>query len=256
MKNTTTTDVDKEEEKFIASFRSHELFQSIESIPLDKLLQILIQRRFLSFTLTTVYDIAIDALTDMRAIKIARQILREEYPDMNGNTPSHREELVHDLIFIGAKKTDILCARPTSATTCAIEETLLLVNNAAAELSDLKLLTILRFWGEVLVSTEYGEFWKRLSKQFFVDGKIRSRFYYPHYCHDSREPIKQSSLLSSTHSGRLGSRLQEMLDNEESRNSFLEVEKEILNIKTKFYNQFVEPSSTGLFHSKDVLERV
>lgn len=234
------TNLDKEEDRLLALFRSHTIFQRIELISQEDFLQILLQRRFLSLALTTVYDIAIDALTDLEAIKVARQILREEYPDMNGNTPSHREELVHDLVSLGATKSEILGSRPTTVTTAVIEETLSLISVAAAELCDVKLLTILRFWGEVLVSVEYSEFWKRMSKQLSNSGDNQSRFYYPHYCHDARESLDKASLLSSTHSGRLGARLRKMLDTEKSRECFLEMEKEILDIKTRFYDQFTE----------------
>jgi hypothetical protein len=206
------TNLDNEEEKLIALFRSHKVFQGIEFISQKDFLQILLQRRFLSLEFTKVYDMAIDGLTDIEATKIARKILREEYPDINGNTPSHREELVH----------------------------------AGAELCDIKLLTVLRFWGEILISVEYGEFWKRMSKQLSISGDNQSRFYYPHYCHDARESMEKASLLSSTHSGRLGSRLREMLETEKNGEYFLEMEREILDIKTKFYDQFTELPSYKL----------
>jgi hypothetical protein len=43
------------------------------------------------------------------------------------------------------------------------------------------LLTILRFWGEVLVSVEYGELWRRMARHLTSDGENRSVFYYPHH---------------------------------------------------------------------------
>jgi hypothetical protein len=38
--------------------------------------------------------------------------VREEYPDPSGNTPSHHEDLVHDLIALGATRVQILGCRP------------------------------------------------------------------------------------------------------------------------------------------------
>ncbi|MDJ0675947.1 MAG: hypothetical protein QNJ36_11285 [Calothrix sp. MO_167.B42] len=249
-------ELDKIEDELIVQFKNHSVFQNIKSISQEKFLEILIQRRFLSLTLTTVYDIAIDSLTDLESIKIARQILREEYPDFNGNTPSHREDLVYDLMLLGATKLDIVKSRPSDTTNQTIKKTLALVCGFEnSELCDVKLLTMLRFWGEVLVSVEYGEFWKRIkmSKYFSVDGDKRSRFYYPHFCHDSRETMAEASLASATHSGRLGARLREMLTSEAAKKSFIDeaakksfidMERKILDIKLKFYDQFIFTPTT------------
>ncbi|MDJ0617045.1 MAG: hypothetical protein QNJ63_09915 [Calothrix sp. MO_192.B10] len=233
-------ELDKIEDELILKFKSHRVLKNIESISQSEFLEILIQRRFLSLILTTVYDIAIDSLTDLESIKIARQILREEYPDCNGNTPSHREDLAYDLMLLGATKLDIVKSRPSDATNQTIKKTLALVCGfESSELCDVKILTMLRFWGEVLVSVEYGEFWRRMSKYFSVHGDKRSRFYYPHFCHDSRETMAEASLASATHSGRLGARLREMLTSEAAKKSFIDMERKILDIKLKFYDQFI-----------------
>jgi hypothetical protein len=44
----------------------------------------------------------------------------------------------------------------------------------------------------------------------------------------------------------LGSRLREMLETEKNGEYFLEMEREILDIKTKFYDQFTELPSYKL----------
>jgi hypothetical protein len=51
----------------------------------------------------------IDALADPTAVTLDR----EEYPDPSGNTPSHREDLVYDLIALGATRAQILGCLPT-----------------------------------------------------------------------------------------------------------------------------------------------
>lgn len=238
-------ELDAFEDDLIIKFKSHAVFENIEVITQDQFLEVLLQRRFLSFILSTIYDIAIDSLTDLQSIKIARQILREEYLDMNGNTPSHREDLVYDLKVLGATKIDILKSRPSKITTQVIEQTLQIVSGFEdSQLGDVKLLTLLRFWGEVLASLEYGEFWKKMSKYFSMKGDKRSRFYYPHFCHDSRVTMAQASLASTTHSGRLGVRLREMLTSKAATESFMEMESRIFDIKFKFYDQFISTSST------------
>ncbi|MFM6343611.1 MAG: hypothetical protein ACKPFK_00475, partial [Dolichospermum sp.] len=104
--------LDKFEGELILNFRGHCIFQEIETMAHEKFLDILIQRRFLSYEITNCYDMAIDGLNNEKAIEIARQIVREEYPGLNGKTPSHREDLMHDLLALGATKSRILKSAP------------------------------------------------------------------------------------------------------------------------------------------------
>jgi hypothetical protein len=235
-------DLDKKEIELINKFREHKFFHTIELLSDNDFLNMLFQRRFFSLAFTGVYDMTIDALNDFEAKKVVRKILREEYPDETGNTPSHREYLIRDLVILGAKKEDILKCRPTIITNQAIDKTFDLIrNNSTGELSDLKLLTIIRFWGEVLVSVEYGQFWKRMYKSFFTNTKNESKFFYPHYCHDEREPLVKANSEEPTHSGEIGSCLIKIITKSKNGiDEFINMEKEILSIKNEFYNQFIK----------------
>jgi len=228
---------DSSEAALLARFTARPVFQTIKLRPQSEFLGMLLQRRFLSLMFPAIWDVGIDALTDEMAIRVVRQILREEYPDASGGTPSHREDLVHDLLVLGATKAEIFACRPTPVTAAVIQETFALMGDVAAEMSDVKLLTILRFWGEVLVSVEYGEYWKRMAAQFSNAG-TRSRFYYEHHHHDGREPLATASESSSTHSGRLGACLMRLLDAEDAVEQFVEAEQEVLALRLKFYDQF------------------
>lgn len=228
---------DAAEADLLARFAAHPVLHELESLPEAEFLQMLLQRRFLSLAFTVMYDIAIDALSDPTALTLVRQILREEYPDPTGETPSHREDLVGDLIALGATRAQILGCRPTDVTACVIADTLALMSAAAADLSDVKVLTILRLWGEILVSVEYGEYWRRMEQQFSGAG-VRSRFYEGHHHHDGREPLATASENSDTHSGRLGACLKRLLDGEAAVEQFVEVEEQVLALRVRFYDQF------------------
>jgi hypothetical protein len=116
----------------------------------------------------------------------------------------------------------------------------LIAECGAHQHADLRLLTTLRFWGEVLVSVEYGQMWSWMAPRFEVNGENQSRFYYPHYMHDAKaQPLTTTSPLASTHSDRLGVRLAELLADQRYWSSFMEVEAEILRLKCAFYDQFV-----------------
>jgi hypothetical protein len=232
--------LDEFEDGLILDFRGHSVFQEIETMAHKKFLTILIQRRFLSYEMTNFYDMAIDGLNNEKAIEIARQILREEYPGLNGKIPSHREDLMHDLLALGATKSEVLESTPTDLTSLTIESTKALIKDAVVSESDQKILTILRFWSEVLVSVEYGEFWRRIESILGDNSKEKSQFYYPHFCHDHRTTLVKSSLSSSTHSGRIGVLLKSLLKLDEDKKMFVDLEKGICNIRRNFYDQFVD----------------
>lgn len=230
---------DEAEAALLSQFTGHRLFAAIERLDRDAFLEILLQRRFLSLLFAVVYDIGIDGLSDEDAIRLVREILREEYPDPTGATPSHREDLVSDLLALGATREQIVQTRPSVVTATVIEETLRLMLDAASAPGDAAVLMILRFWGEVLVSVEYGEFWRRMAREFEAAG-VGSRFYHPHHHHDGCEPLATASEASSTHSGRLGAALARLLseDGGGAAEEFRRVERAVLAGRMRFYDQF------------------
>ncbi len=235
---------DAREAELIGRFAAHPVLRDIERIEQSEFLEILLQRRFLSLLFPVVYDMAIDALSDATPRTPMREILRAEYPDSSGGTPSHRENLVSDLVTLGATKQQVLAARPTPATTRVIEETLALMLDAAAARSDVMVLTTVRFWGEVLVSVEYGVFWRRMEGTFRDAGQASS-FYQPHHHHDGREPLATASPMSRTHSGRLGASLSRLLCTQAQVEQFARMEQQALDARIHFYDQFVVPAGTS-----------
>lgn len=233
-------DLDDFENDLIEQFKGHPVLAGITLLPDADFAAVLLQRRFLSLAFTPAYDLAIDLLEDVVGLRLARVILREEYPDAKGNTQSHREDMKDDLFQLGVSRTDLVETRPTAMTSDTITKTLDLIADAGRHGdSDLRLLTILRFWGEVLVSVEYGQLWRRMEPLLSQGGENRSRFYYPHHIHDAKaHSLAAASLLSATHSDRLGMRLSELLSRTDSAESFLATERAILRLKLDFYDQF------------------
>lgn len=233
-------DLNAFEDGLIEQFRQHPVLVNLDALSDSGFAGVLLQRRFISLAFTPAYDLAIDLLRDDVVVRTARLILREEYPDSRGYTPSHREDMRDDMFALGITRAEFARTRPTPETVNAITATMGLIADAGAhEHADLRLLTILRFWGEVLVSVEYGQMWRRMQPRLVVDGVNRSRFYYPHHIHDAKaHPIASMSPLASTHSDRLGIRLSEMLASAEHHASFIEVEEQVLRLKTGFLDQF------------------
>jgi hypothetical protein len=232
-------DLDEFEDGLIEQFRDHSVLRGLETLPEPDLHTVLLQRRFLSLAFTMAYDLAIDLLTDEQAIRTARVILREEYPDDTtpGSTPSHREDMMADILRLGVSRAELVRSRKSAATAASIEATMELIATAGdSPHADVELLTILRFWGEVLVSVEYGALWRRIGPVLGDD----SVFYYPHHVHDGKSrPLAAASPLSLTHSDQLGLRLVQLLDTPEARQRFRETEQAVVDIKTAFYDQFL-----------------
>ncbi|QKW08440.1 hypothetical protein HUT18_20750 [Streptomyces sp. NA04227] len=233
-------DLDEFEDGLVERFRAHPVLTEVAALPDEAFHAILLQRRFISLAFTPAYDLAIDLLRDEVGLRIARIILREEYPDTHGTTRSHREDMKEDILRLGVPREQLVASRPSETTARVIKDTFDLIAEAGAhEDSDLMLLTLLRFWGEVLVSVEYGALWPRMAPVFTQDGRNRSRFYYPHYIHDAKgRPLATTSLLSTTHSDRLATRLSELLAHEESPEDFKRMEERALGLKVDFYEQF------------------
>ena len=225
------------EAALLERFAAHQVLRDVERLSPGAFLEVLLQRRFLSLMFAAVYDIGIDGLDDETAVRLVREILREEYPDPSGVSPSHREDLVADLLALGATRTQVLASRPSDVTAGVVADTLTLMLDAAAASDDVAVLTILRFWGEVLVSVEYGEFWRRMEGVFSAAG-VASRFYHPHHHHDGREPLSEASASSATHSGRLGACLSGLLPADGASACFEETERRVLDLRLRFYGQF------------------
>ena len=234
------TDLDCYEDALIQRFQQHPCLHDLAILSPTDMCALLLQRRFLSLAFTPVYDMAIDGLTDPKAKQSARRILREEYPGERGTVPSHREDLVSDLLQVGLTRHQIMNAVPSDTTLTTLQRTFaLFAGDPDAPNYQIKLLTLLRFWGEVLIAAEYQMLWPRLeSMGLQKSGTHSSLFYHPHFIHDAkRKPLTQRSLVGSTHSDLLAVSLQILLDSEEAFQYCAEIETEIMTIKTGFYDQ-------------------
>jgi hypothetical protein len=229
-------ELDEFEDKLITRFRGHPVLTGVSHLVAAEFHAVLLQRRFLSLAFTPAYDLAIDMISDERSVRIARAILREEYPGEDGRTPSHREEMKEDMLRLGVSRDDLVRSRPSARTVGTIMSTLELISDVGGgEHPDTGLITILRFWGEVLVSVEYEQLWQRIGPLL----GDRSTFYLPHKVHDAKvRPLAQASPLASTHSDQLGMRLWQVLGTPGEREVFRRTEEEIVDLKLGFYDQF------------------
>lgn len=239
--------LNKNELILIKKLASHPVFKGIQSIEWAELINILLQRRFLSLSIINFYELAIDSLTDNDIKSTVREILYEEYPrNTKGEPlPSHRELLFHDLLNLGASRETILSSAETAHTRAIREESFrLLTRHLDTRNFQVGIITILRFWAEVLISVEYQCLWKKISERLSAsksDKNPRSEFYYFHMIHDARiSDIGKEGLLGGlTHSQALALHLKKSIFSEEALEYCISLEKEVFQLKYQFYDQFI-----------------
>jgi hypothetical protein len=194
--------IDELEDQLVASYRHHPVLAGAGAMPRDALLELLVQRRFLSLAFTPIYELGLDALVDVRAKHVVRSLLRAEYAgddedtggsDAGDDRPTHRERLVLDLCALGATRRQIACSRPSLATRAVVEGLLAAMlrgQDTSDEAHQIALLSTLRLAGEILVAVEYEALWPHLERLgLSADGRpgtARSVFYHPHMVHDAR----------------------------------------------------------------------
>lgn len=161
-----------------ARLHQHPFFRHFRTLSEDQLKNYLLQRMFSSREFAGWYNEAVSRrLHDAGAREVIRTILRDEIPR---DAPTHLEDLVADLQQIGIPMERIRSIGPSSATRKTMERLFGLLNSN----SDLATLVSLRMAGELMVSAEYGYVVAALEQRFGLRPE-QSRFYYPHYRHDS-----------------------------------------------------------------------
>jgi hypothetical protein len=242
--------IDEVEDQLILDFQQHPVFARMNEISRAKILEILLQRRFLSLTFVPFYELALDALTDEPAKQVVRSLIREEYDSDDGLT--HREHLVHDLLAVGATRSQILRAKASKATinvaTELIETVLRSEEDEDNDLYQISILSTLRLAGEILVAVEYEKFWPHLQRLGLsaekARGKNESKFYFPHMTHDSRSQRLGSDpapARNHTHADVMTDRLRQrlMLASAVGLDACILAARRAQGIKKRFYDQWL-----------------
>jgi hypothetical protein len=223
----------------------------LEPIKLDRevFFEILLQREWLSYFFTGVYDIILNRLSQHATSTRAtiRQIIREEYPDLRwpptGELPSHREDLVSDLLSMGMTEDRHRKSWFTSETKTAADESIDAIHYCLnTDFPDVSLIAYLRFWGEVLTAVEYKELWPRIR---LLLGPRESKFYLPHIGHDEQQTLLakiEDNVDSTTHADELGKFLARLVDSAPTKSRAVDCAeaacRKASDLKINFYRQF------------------
>ncbi len=243
------SDLDRIENELSGRLKFHNSFNLMKQKGGDYIYNLLLERRWVSFQFTFVFDRLIDCLepADGLGRRVAREIIREEYPDdtdVKGILPSHRERLFDDLLAIGIEKERIFSSRPSNKTKDHIEELHNIVSTICEERESrtLRSLSFLRFWGEILTSEEYQKYWDSgLSKLFEMPSN--SSFYLDHIEHDTKtksfiELGMNVVEATGSHSDRLARAMISEIKTSKEVEIIGEVCEKALACKLEFYEQF------------------
>lgn len=233
----------------IKNFASHKIFENINIMNWQDFLPILIQRRYLSKSVINIYEEAIDLLLDEEAKQTVRSLINEEFiKNSTKGEPltSHRELLFQDLLNLGATRQEILTSSESEETKNTIKECLnILSKDFEEENFQVGLITALRFMTEVLVAEEYKNLWEKISQKLsssICDSENpRSEFFYFHMIHDDRgsDVGQEKGVGGFSHSQKLANHINRLISCEEDVDYCIAIEKQVFEIKYKFYNQFI-----------------
>ena len=216
------------EDGLIRQFHKLPFFQRFSHLSDAELRAFLIQKWFLSLNFVPWYDRAINALSDSQAKEVLKRIVQDETPK---DAPSHREDLLADLEYVGISKGEVLTAKPTKSTIKAMDRIIGLTNLSDDLNYNLKVMVALRTAGEILVAEEYRHVVPELERRYGLTAD-QSRFYAPHFYHDR----KDSETGQHTHS--FESVLERMIDSEPTLAVAMKSADEAFKARTSFYNQF------------------
>jgi hypothetical protein len=245
--SSTLESLDAREHDLVAAFESHPVLAHFERLSREQVLDILLQRRFVSLAITPLYDLAIDAFEDLELKRCLREILREEYPG-NGR-PTHREDLMEDLRALGASWERVVSSGVTPAMAQCIERLLSALRmREERSMYEVRVLSFVRFAGELLVAAEYGRMWPSLRRLGLCGrddvGGVRSRFYKPHMSHDERKvrfSDPKDYVAGKSHSDQLTEMLKArlLLGGSEAFKVCLEAMQAAVEVKRGFYDPFL-----------------
>jgi hypothetical protein len=146
-----------------------------------------------------------------------REILREEYPD--DQQPTHREDLVADLCALGASRDQILSSAASKETARGLAQVFAAFRKQDERgLYEIRILSLVRFFAEVLVAVEYQSMWPAMRalglRASGESGGTCSRFYEPHMSHDAKHlhfAQQNPYLVVKSHSDQLTKLLRQRL---------------------------------------------
>ncbi len=226
------------EDQLVQQLHRHPFFQQFERMSTDELHTYLVQKWFLSENFVQWYDRVINGLDDPEARSVLRHIIFDETP---AQAPSHREDLLTDLEYIGVPRSRVLTAKPTRETLRTKQRLHDLVEYRQHDY-DLHAMVALRMAGEVLVAEEYRHVVPELERRFGLTPG-RSRFYAPHFYHDRKEGPEDVEMFS--HTGSFESVLARMITDEQKLDVALRSAQQAYDTRASFHDQFTRKYKMG-----------
>lgn len=210
--------------------------------------KILNERKRLSWEFEKIYNTLVIIVDDAAAKEKIREIISYEFPI---GVPSHREELIEELVQIGVKRQRAVDMRCSSTTLAAIHKVNKVTEGMCRQKNrQIRALTFLRSWGEISTSLEYKIYWdlflSKHLKKYGDDHDHRdvpeSRFYWFHFEHDKAvskiSDMHEDHCGTHTHADDLGAAIAHTDISSVSENELKNMIGLSIEIKLEFYKQF------------------
>ncbi|MBI4150147.1 iron-containing redox enzyme family protein [Candidatus Woesearchaeota archaeon] len=231
--------LDARENELIERFHRHPFFRGFGQQSDASLRDYLVQKWFLSTWFIPWYDKAISTIRDLGARDVLREIVFEEFGISEGQTPAtasptHREDLLADLAFIGIPQWYVLNAKPTKETIHARNRLEALVDTSRTEDSDLRTMVALRVAGEILVAEEYRHVVPELERRYGLT-RGKSRFYAPHFYHDRKDRTAETE---GQHTESFVEVINRMITDDHKLDIALESAQQAYDARISIFDQF------------------
>ncbi|MBI4895373.1 MAG: iron-containing redox enzyme family protein [Candidatus Aenigmarchaeota archaeon] len=219
------------EDELIRRFRQHTFFKKFSGMTDEQLKSYLTKRWFLSENFVRWYDKAINGLSNEDAKNVLRGIILDETPS---DKPSHREDLLADLNFIGVKRENVLSSKPSKETIDTVDRLYNLAGYTEDPYHDLRVMCALRMAGEILVAEEYRYVVPELERRFGLTDE-KSRFFAPHFYHDRKDKQQEKE---GSHTDSFVNLLEKMISDEQALYVSMDAAKRGYEARARFYDQF------------------
>lgn len=174
--------------RIVGEFASDPMLLSLEKLKSEDLKEVLLQAGCISCVFCLWLERALESISSESGRKAINDILEDEQPK---GLPSHQEDRLADMCQIGLTSKEMENVELSLQTVGTIANLFRLIDRIQ-EHAELRTLVAIQMYGELLAGEFYRVICPLLQDKFGLSegGVDRSRFYWPHYRHDSYEAGK------------------------------------------------------------------
>ncbi|MBI4239749.1 hypothetical protein HY620_02035 [Candidatus Uhrbacteria bacterium] len=216
---------DAYENELVAAYKKLPVWEHISSFDNALFINVLLQLGEIGTIFLDWLKTAEINVRSERCKRALRAIAQMEQPV---GAPTHQEDRIADLRLIGVSDAVFCQSKPSDVTRDVVRSIFERVSDTH---EDISILVTVRMFGEVLAGENFARLWPELERRFGL-AEATSRFYWPHYIHDSKGDGSTGHVAVFNHA------LQEMLANAERLRLAKEAAHEAWLLRKQLIEQF------------------